>query len=189
MFPPYPFGVDSGSPRKLVGKKLTLKKLMTVLQFAHLGIIFRHFWGLGKGGILFGGSPLTPSGPTLAQPESGLGKNRPSKNERQYCSLALFRGFFRHFWGPLWQCLPEAAQRRAQGVPKASQRRPQGVPKASQGVPKASQRRPKASQGVPRRPQGIPKASHGVPKASRRRPKASPRRPKGVPRRSRGALR
>ena len=134
-------------------------------------------------------SPLTPSGPTLAQPESTSGKNPPSKNERQYCSLALFRLFFHLFWGPLWQCLPEAAQRRAQGVPKASQRRPQGVPKASQGVPKASQRRPKASKGVLRRPQGVPKACQGVPKASRRRLKASrcvPRRPKGVPKTSKG---
>ena len=111
--------------------------------------------------------PLTPSGPTLAPPESSLRKKRTSKNGYWYSTLVIFGRSFGHFGGPLWQCLPEACPRR-----------PQGAPKASQGVPKSCQRRPKVPKASPRRPKGFPRRPQVVPKA--------PQSPEGVPKASKG---
>ena len=102
--------------------------------------------------------------------------------------LRFCSGFCRGlFWGPSWQCLPEAAQRHAQGVPKASlglakvsERGPETCPRQAKLVPRPAQDVRGSSlrsvEAPPKTPRGVAEAPQGDPRRSRYDPEVTSRR-------------
>ena len=128
MFPPYPFGADSSSPRKRVGKKPAPSKLNTLTLV----------WSFLEDRIVTFGVPYGMLSQRLPRGVPKACPRRPKGVPRRA------------------QSVPKASQRRpkasqsvpkvSKGVPrrhKASPRRPKDVPKASQRHAKAFDRRPK----------------------------------------------